>query len=331
MAADESASVLTARPVLAALEQRGVDAEPTLRAASLSRDALAKIENRLSFRSVCALWEAAAEATGDRSFGVHVAETLPTGAYDLFDYLNSSSTTVGEGLSRLTHYIRLIHDRSNTHLVVEPQSARVVKRMQVATPQYNEFSLTLLLLRSRRATVTEWKPDRVSFQHERPLDDGELSRVLGCPIVFGAAEMELRFPVSVLQLPHTQGDSKLLSILSRYADSLLDSLPPHGGLLERVSSSIARQMAHGLPTLATTSAAVRVPERTLQRRLAAEGVTHSALIDDVRRNLALKYLGHAGISIGEIAYLLHFSPTAFYRAFKRWTGESPLQYRTRLS
>jgi len=201
--------------------------------------------------------------------------------------------------------------------------------MRVA-PQYDEFSLTLLVLRSRRSTASNWKPDRVTFQHERPHDDGELTRVLACPIDFGAAEMEMRFAVSILQLPHTQADSKLLSILCRYADSLLASLPARGGLLERVSSSIARQMAQGLPTLATTAATVHVPERTLQRRLAAEGVSHSALVDDVRRNLALKYLNHAGISVGEIAYLLHFSPTAFYRAFKRWTGESPLQYRNRL-
>jgi AraC-like DNA-binding protein len=90
-------------------------------------------------------------------------------------------------------------------------------------------------------------------------------------------------------------------------------------------------MVTQLPTLSSTARAVGIPERTLQRRLAVEGARHSGLLDDVRRELGLKHLGNAGISITEIAYLLHFTdPTAFHRAFKRWTGESPLQYRRRL-
>jgi AraC-like DNA-binding protein len=90
-------------------------------------------------------------------------------------------------------------------------------------------------------------------------------------------------------------------------------------------------LATDLPTLPTTATAVRIPERTLQRRLAEEGVSHSALVDDVRRSLAVKYLGSANVSVTEIAYMLHFAdPTVFSRAFKRWTGESPAAYRKRL-
>jgi AraC-like DNA-binding protein len=108
-------------------------------------------------------------------------------------------------------------------------------------------------------------------------------------------------------------------------------MPAQGPLLARVSSAITRRMANELPTLATTAADVRVPERTLQRRLAEEGVSHSALVDDVRRALAVKYLGSANVSVTEIAYMLHFAdPTVFSRAFKRWTGESPAAYRKRL-
>ena len=72
-------------------------------------------------------------------------------------------------------------------------------------------------------------------------------------------------------------------------------------------------------------------ERTLQRQLAEHGITHSTLVDDIRRGLALKHIGDASVSITEIGYMLHFSDTtAFYRAFKRWTGESPRRYRERL-
>jgi len=324
-------SVLAARAAIDAIDKRDIDVELVLRAAQLSRESLASLENRLPHGSVGRLWEAAAVAAHDRSFGVHVAEALPSGAYDLFDYVLSAAATVGEGLARLADYVRLIYDHSNLHLVIEPRHARLIRRVAAPAPQYDEFSLTLLLVRSRQASGTDWTPDHIMFQHERSDGDRELARVFGCPIAFGAAETEMRFAPSVLQVPHVRSDSRLLAVLTRYADSLLTSLPSRGDLVASVSSAIARQMAMALPLLPSTAAAVRLPERTLQRRLAENGVSHSTLVDEVRRDLAVKYIGDAGLSVSEIAYLLHFSDaTAFHRAFKRWTGEAPVQYRRRL-
>ncbi len=324
-------SVLPARAVIDALEKRDIDVEPVLRAAQLSREALASADNRLPYESIGRLWEAAAAAAHDPSFGVRVAEALPTGAYDVFDYLLATAATVGEGLALLTRYVRLIYDRSNLHLVVEPRIARLTERVPVPALQDQEFSLTLLLVRSRQASGTHWTPDQMTFQHERPADGRELARVFGCPIAFGAAETEMRFAPSILDLPHVHSDSRLLTVMTRYADSLLASLPSRSDLLASVSSTIARQMTKELPSLRSTADVVHLSERTLQRRLAGTGVSYSKLVDGVRRDLALKHIGDAGLSISEIAYLLHFADsTAFYRAFKRWTTEAPAQYRSNL-
>ncbi len=330
MSSDVSLSVLAARPAVAGLEARGLDAAPVLRSASLSREVLEFIDGRLPVPSVLMLWEAAAEAAHDPSFGIHVAEALPRGMYDVFEHILSAADTVGAGLSQLARYIPLIHDHSTMKLDLEPGHARLVRRVPTIGPQYDEFSLTLLLVRSRQASATAWIPDRVTFQHERTRDDGEPSRVFGCPVVFGAPETEMLIPRSVLQLPHPRADAPLLEVLSRHVDARLESLPPRGALLARVSSTIARRLPVELPTLASTAAALRIPERTLQRRLADEGVTHSALVDDVRRNLALELLADANVTLTDIGYRLHFAdPAAFYRAFKRWTGEGPAAYRKR--
>jgi len=323
-------SVLTARPAIAGLESRGLDAAAVMRSAEISSEALASIDSRLPVASVLRLWEAAAEAAHDPSFGVHVAEALPRGTYDVFEHLLSAASTVGAGLSQLARYVPLIHDHSTLRLDVEPGHARLVRRVPTIGPQYDEFSITLLLVRSRQASGMAWSPDRVTFQHERARDDGEPSRVFGCPVVFGAAETEMLIPRSVLELPHPRADAPLLDVLSRHVEARLESLPPRGALLARVSSAIARRIATELPTLASTADALRTPERTLQRRLADQGVTHSALVDDVRRNLALELLADGNVSLTEIGYRLHFAdPTAFYRAFKRWTGEGPAAYRKR--
>jgi AraC-like DNA-binding protein len=324
-------SVVAARAAIDGLAARRVDAEPALRAARLSREALSSIENRLPYESVMRLWEAAAVAADDPAFGVHVAEELPLGSYDVLDYMVAVAATAGDAIGRTADYFRLIHDRSEVRLIVEPRHARLVRRGPVQAPQYDEFSMALFLLRSRAATATSWAPASVAFQHARGGDMRELRHVFRCPITFGTMQAEMRFAPSVLRLRHVHADSGLLDILTRYADSLLGVLPSGGDLVASVSSAIARQIATGMPSLASTAAAVHLPERTLQRRLASAGITHSMLVDDIRRGLSLKYLGHAGLSILDIAYLLHFSDaTSFYRAFKRWTGEAPGRYRTRL-
>jgi AraC-like DNA-binding protein len=331
MTASGTASILSARPALAALDERGVDAEPALRAAGLSRAALAVIENRLPDESLHRLWEAAAVAANDRYFGVHTAEALPAGAYDLLDYLMSSSATVGESLTRLTRYVRLLYDRSNLHLAIEPRHARLVRHVAAPAPQYDEYSLTLLLVRSRQLSATDWLPERVAFQHAAGDEGGELARVFRCPVHFSAGEIEARFAAEILALPHVRADSRLLAILMRYADSQLAALPARGDLVARACSSIVRQMARALPGLQSTASELRMPERALQRALARSGVSHSSLVDEVRRGLALKYICDHRLCIGEIAYILHFADTTgFHRAFKRWTDQTPIEYRSQL-
>jgi AraC-like DNA-binding protein len=322
-------SVVLARPVLAALDRIGIDAQPVLRAANVSPAALDAIENRLPAENVRALWEHAAAAAHDRSFGVHVAQAVPPGTIDVIEYIFATSQNLGDGLTRLTKYNRLVHDPSTTELVVEPLAARYIRHGALATPQFDEFAITLLFVRSRQACRVDWTPDALRLEHHDP--NPELGSVFGCPVSFGHHETELVFARGLLDLPFERSDSRLLAILERYASAVLDALPQQGSLVARVTHAIARELAHTLPTLASTARVLAMSERTLQRRLAEQGVTHSTIVDNVRRELALKHIGDASLSITEIGFMLHFSDTtAFYRAFKRWTGKSPRRYRQQL-
>jgi len=323
--------VLSVRIALDALERRGLDAGQVLRAAHLSREALSSPENRVPYETAQQIWESAAAAAKDDAFGIHVAQELTIGDFDIFDYIQAAASTVGEGLQNLTRYVRLLYDRSNFALVVEPLDARLVRRVQNPTPQRDEFTFAWVLIRSRQFSGANWLPDSLRFQHPRHGSDREVERLFDCPCAFGGTESELRFPVSVLQLPHQHADSRLLAILMRYADGLLASHPRGGELVAATCCAIARQLARGPPSLQVTANAVRNPTRTLQRRLASKGVSHSLLVDRVRRDLALKHIGDAGLSINEIAYLLRFGDApSFHRAFRRWTGETPSEYRRRL-
>ena len=318
-------SVLAARPAVSELERRGIDVGPLLARSRLSRELLADGEARLPHRSVADLWEAAARAAGDRSFGLHVAERLPEGTFDVCDYLLSTAGTVREGLLAVTRYARLVHDDAEWQLT----GRRLVRRVPMPAPQLDELVLAWLLFRSRQASAAGWSPERIVLQHALP-DDGELERAFGCRVAFGGGETEIRLPPAALETPQQRGDTRLFAILARTADAQLASLSPRGDVVASVSATIARQLASAVPDLPATAAAVRVSERTLQRRLAEKGVTHSALVDEIRRGLARQYVAETRLTIDEIAERLRFADaTAFHRAFKRWTGTPPAHHRRR--
>lgn len=323
-------SVLAARPALEELDRRGVDVEPVLRRAHLSRDLFESDERRLPHRSVADLWEAAAEAAADRWLAVHVAETLAAGSFDVYDYLIATADTVGDGLEAAARYAGLVHGDSAWRLSLEQGEARLVRHVQMPSPQLDELAVVSVLVRSRRASGIDWAPERLAFQHRRHDDDGELARRCGCAVEFGAAETELRLAPEHLGAPHLGADPRLFAILARHADGLRGAAPSGDELVAAVSASIARQLPGAPPDLASTAATLNLSVRTLQRRLAENGVTHSALLDDVRRRLALELVGHARVPIAEIAKRLGFADsTAFHRAFRRWTDEAPTEYRRR--
>ncbi len=321
-----SVSILAARPAIEGLRRRGVPVAPVLAAAGLSSADLAD-GARLPHRTIRALWEAAARAAGDRSFGLHVAERLPEGGLELLDYLVGTAATVGDGLAAVTRCARLIEQDAEWRM----EGGRLLRRAAVVAPQLDELVLVWLVTRSRQATGVRWTPERVVVQHERPNDDGELRRVLGCPVELGGAATELAFAPEVLATAHLHADARLFGILAHTADARLASLPDPGDVAASVAATIAQQLAEAVPDLSSTAAAFRVTERTLQRRLAERGLSFSALLDDVRRELALGYVTETPLTLWQIAERLRFSdPTALHRAFKRWTGTAPAQYRRRL-
>ena len=109
---------------------------------------------------------------------------------------------------------------------------------------------------------------------------------------------------------------------------MLAELPRARPLTERVRSAILAELAGGNPSITVVAPRLHISPRTLERRLEREGTTFSTLLDDLRKRLALRYVASRDLELAEIAFLLGFSKTtAFHRAFKRWTGQTPLYYR----
>ena len=167
----------------------------------------------------------------------------------------------------------------------------------------------------------------MSFSHH-PDDPGELGRVLGCPIEPGASWNGLRITKEAWALPLRRRDSVLRGVLERQADGAIARIRPGGMVADDVRRVLASRLARGDTRIAGTARQLATSPRTLQRRLAAEGLSHQELLDATRREAAQRQLEDSTLSINELSYLLGYSePAAFHRAFRRWFGVTPQAFR----
>jgi AraC-like DNA-binding protein len=171
----------------------------------------------------------------------------------------------------------------------------------------------------------------IRFPNPPPADIQPYRDWFGCPVLFDQPQTSVRFPQALLTLPMRQPDTVLLSILERQADDLLAQLPPSGDFEQAVRRCIARLVREGQPELDRVANELHVSARTLHRRLAVDGINFRALRESIRQHLAEDYLAEPSLQLAEIAQLLGYSEqSAFTRAFRRWSGQTPYAYRLQL-
>ena len=180
----------------------------------------------------------------------------------------------------------------------------------------------------RNIASSDFNPTTVEFQHDAPADTFEHRRLFRCPIKFGAPLNRLHFASSNLTLPIAKADAGLCALLDRHAEELLAKYPPRDSLVDQVRSIITTEFRGGDPSLEHVAAQLGLTPRTLQRKLQELGTSHNELLEQMRRQLAMRYLREREMAICEVAYLLGFSESSsFHRAFKRWTGLTPKEFR----
>lgn len=280
-----------------------------------------------------ALWSEAERLSGDASFGLHAAEGLRPGTFDVMDYVIRTAPTVRAALERLARYNRIVHDAAVFTLSDEGDVMRIEHAFQVAgmapCRHASEFTLASIIAVGGQLAGVPLRARKVEFIHSEPASILEHERLFGVRPGFSARVNVLEFEHSVLELPVLAADPSLSQVMERFAELVLASRPVGTeSTLSRVRRLLAAALPEGEATLADISARLRMSERSLQRRLAHEGASFDGLLDDLRRELAARHLADPKIAIAEVAYLLGYSePSAFHRAFRRWTGMTPSEAR----
>jgi AraC-like DNA-binding protein len=143
-------------------------------------------------------------------------------------------------------------------------------------------------------------------------------------VQFGAVDNRLTFLTTDLGAAVRSGNPALLEVFERHANAVIDALDPQGPVSRRVVHLLSERMKGIMPTLDDVASELAMSARSLQRSLKTEGTSYQVLSDDVRRELAVRHLAVRGTSAAQVAFLTGFSePSAFSRAFRRWTGSTP--------
>ena len=326
-----SVRAVAASGVEAFIAGSGGAAEIVLARARIAADALARPLHPLPLAGYCELFEQAARHTGMDSFGLRFGLQRGTGALGDLGDLALNSPTLAAALAALCRFFPALQEHSSLSLrrdgprvALEYQirDGRIIHRRQDA-----ELTLGVLVAMLRQVLGEAWSPEEVQFEHARPADRTPPQALLRASISYAAPVNAVLFQAAALATPMPAPDVALGPLLAaRIAGRAAAALPDE--LIGRVQQHVRAALANGDAGLSAVARRLGTSEASLYRQLRQRGVEFSALVAGLRRELALAHLAQPHLPLTEIALLLGYSElSAFSRAFRGWTGVSPIAYR----
>lgn len=326
-------SAIWATQIVASLKASGFGMPAITTGLSVQRRHLRDPEAKIPFADHVALLQRAADLTGDPCYGFRMGQTRDFRDAGLLAYLGISSKNLGDAIRNMIRYHTVFSDAVSADWLDEEDGCRLVWRFSGvdhgAARQAVEFSLANFINALRRLSRREIRPRRLCFVHARNSYIEDFRRYFGCPVDFAAAETAVELGADALETPIPTSDHRLLKILQGYSEEILARNAKHGPtLVEKTTRLITERLTRGDATIDLIARELGMSTRTLNRRLKEHSLTFAKILDDLRRQLAEKYLKETDISLAQISFLLGYSETSsFNHAVKRWTGKTPLGVR----
>ena len=308
-----------------------VDPAPLFARAGIELSVTHDPDARIPTRRMLDLWALAIEATGNPCIGLHAARLFQPAMLHGLGFAWLASDTLLDALGRLVCYSRLINSIVRLRIQEQADTTALVAIIPDVFPNYVPAGVDLgmaVFLRMCQITVGQkLLPSHVVLQRPEPPCSAEFTRMFGDSIEYGAADNRLCFESELLNQPLMTANPELARINDQTVVDYLARFD-HASIAMKVRSKIIEQLPDGIPKQENIAETLHVSSRSLQRRLKEEATSFKGLLEDTRQALAQQYLRENHRSIGEITYLLGFSePSNFTRAFKRWTGKTPAEYR----
>lgn len=312
----------------------GIPLEPLLRQADLTLPQIEDADARIGVREQIKFLNLAAAALDDDLLGFHLALAPDLRRIGLLYYVLASSETMLDAFRRAARYTAIVND-GIAQTIVEGQHFGMALRYLGVSRHLDthqiEFWMTVLVRVCRQLSGLRLFPSRVRFTHHRSSHAAALAELFGDSLEFGSSADEALFASTVAQLPVTTADPYLNKILLTYCDEALTARGnSSASFRSSVENAVVPLLPHGKARADEVARRLGTSGRTFARRLSSEGLTFSELLERLRHDLALRYLAEGELSVSQIAWLLGYREVgAFSRAFKRWSGETPRELRTK--
>ncbi len=323
-----------ARLAYARAKEAGIDLGLLLKEVGLTPRQIEDPATRLKVRDQISFLNIAANALQDDLLGFHLAQSADLRELGLLYYVSASSETLNIALQRTARYSSIINQGvsikyvDGKDLVVAFHYVGVSRHLD---RHQIEFFMTVLVRMCRQLTGHRLAPSRVSLTHRRDSANPEFVDFFGGHVEFGANVDEVAFAPTIKQMPVVSADSYLHGHLVTYFEEAISRRPTNrGSFLSSIENAIVPLLPHGKVRVGEIARRLGVSQRTLARRLSLEGLTFSDVLESLRSDLAERYLTEEDLSISQIAWLLGYQEvSALTHAFRRWTGKTPRQARSR--
>ncbi|MDX1755162.1 MAG: AraC family transcriptional regulator [Marinobacter sp.] len=288
-------------------------------------------DQRVPAESYYRLWSYAEQLTGDPAVGLHAGETVDPESMGLVGHVFFNCDTLGDAISQYVRLHRLINE--TIALSFEQTEDQAILTWQPDSPDHYcrqdmDRTLASAITRTRHFIFPDFAVEWVELAHPRPEYADEYRRLFGGEVLFGATTTRVGFSSRHLSRPIPRRNPYVYSAVLKQVNTILARWQPQRSFSRKVRRLVAHQMATDRVNADSLAQQCHMSRQTLYRRLKREGVSFHELVEQVRKNKALRYVAGEQYSLGEIAFLLGFSElSAFSRAFKRWTGMAPAQFR----
>jgi AraC-like DNA-binding protein len=317
-----------------ALRASGQPPEPLFERFGFDAARLAEAHGRLSIPRYMRLGHAAIQLAGDPALGLAIGQASHIAQTGLAGVTASQAPTVREAARTLIRFEPLYASNYRGQSGFHEDAGGAWLRFYSISPYnaYNRFVVDSVLaswlcqlgaLAGRRLT-----PERVQIEYETPAYAARHVEFFACPIEFGAAENQLRLDQASLGLRNPAHCPSTWAQLLELCEQALAQHTRTRTLRERIIRLLGPLLQGREPDLDEVASRLQMPGWTLRRRLAEEGTGFRDILNETRHDLAVAYIRDTELSFGEIAFLLGFaSAEAFQRAFKRWNGRTPGEFR----
>jgi len=313
------------------LEFYRIDPEPLFREMSMDPELMKRPGGRYRLDSIDNLWRKASKIIDDPCFGLKAAELWHPSNFSALGYAMLASNTLRTAFERMDRYHRFLSDERPITLDETEEGLAltlVFSHEKRDIPARNDAILAVTMSMCRLNYIEDLAPVSVTLTHTKPSCSARFYEYFRSPVVFEAPANSLTLPIEAVDKNLPGSNPQLVELNDQVMIEYLAQLD-QDHITQKVKAVIIDQLPSGNVTDESVARELYMSARKLQRQLRSDDTTFTTLLNDIRQHLAQRYLREQDISLTEIAFLLGFSESsAFSRAFKRWMGVSPSEYRT---